>query len=130
MARSKIARLLSRSYEITLRGWFVVNGLKRLAKAEDKRAQLEKEKLFFRAHQKMRDKRLAAAEMIDAARYVYGDVLGWYLGPLENHCPICLGAEGKNFKSSRRPGIGWPSSAHPNCDCSPGAPWPQGQMIR
>ncbi len=130
MVRRRVARLLYRSYEITLRGWFVVNGLKRLAKAEDKRAQLEKEKLFFRAHQKMRDKRRAANEMIDAMADVYGPLLGWYLGPIEKHCVICIDAHGANFKVSRRPRIGWPSTVHDHCACSPGAPWPNGRMLR
>lgn len=130
MARSKAARLLSRSYEITLRGWFVVNGLKRIAKAEDKRAQLEKEKLFFALHQKARQRREAAARMIDEAADVYGPLLGWYAILDERTTADCRTRHGKNFRAKKKPRGGYPSQIHLNCRCSPGAPWPQGQLIR
>lgn len=130
MARSRVATLLSRAREITLRGWYAVNGLKRIARAEDPRAQLDKERVYFVSHQKARERRMAAARMIDEATDVYGPVLGWYAILDERTDADCRNAHGKNFRASKRPRIGYPSTVHLHCRCSPGAPWPNAQMLR
>lgn len=129
MAQRRLAFLLAKSKEITRRGWYIVNGLKRLAQAEDKRAQLEQERRFFAMHQKARDRRLAAARMIDEAVDVYGPVLGWYSVLQPNTDAHCRDNHGGNFRASRPPKGGYPSTVHLNCRCSPGAKWPNGRML-
>ena len=125
--RSIAGSILDR--EIALRGWFAVNALKRLWQAEDKRAQLEKEKRYFAAHRTMQDRRAKHAAIRDQMASLYGPVLGWYSvrGPTtEAHC---RNNHGKNFRASRRPRGGFPGEVHPNCQCTPGAPWPDGRVI-
>jgi len=90
---------------------------------------LKAEKANLEAHKRARKRRLAVDDAIEAARQVYGRTLGWYLGPNENHCPVCVDANGNNFRPRNPPSIGLPGAAHPHCDCSAGAPFPNGRML-
>jgi hypothetical protein len=87
------------------------------------------ERKHLQAHREARGSREAADRLSDAARDVYGRKLGWYLGPNENHCVVCQEAAGNNYYVSRPPSIGLPGAVHPHCDCSPGAPFPNGRVI-
>src|SRR5215212_9600187 len=95
--RSSVAAFLSRGEEAVLRGWFVVNALKRLSQAEDKRHQLEKEKTYFKAHTRARERRRAAADMVDSATQVYGPTLGWRAVLDDRTSADCRAAHNKNF---------------------------------
>lgn len=107
-----------------------MNGLKRLAKAEDKRAQLEKEKLFFALHQKARQRREAVARMVDEAASIHGDLLGWRAVIDDRTTVDCREAHNKNFRASRPPRRGFPGAVHPRCRCGISAPIPGAQTLR
>jgi hypothetical protein len=67
--------------------------------------------------------RLQAAGRVDGAAMTYGDLLGWYSTPDRNCTPECRDADGKNFRASRPPLIGYPGTTHANCRCAPGKPF-------
>lgn len=121
---SGVSSLSGTTEEIVKRGWFAVRAMKRIAKAPNKMKQFETEKRYFQAHQQAAINRQKVRQLMEANRKFFGDIGGWYLGPNENHCPICVGAAGNNFRFARPPLIGYPGSAHPNCNCSAGAPFP------
>jgi hypothetical protein len=127
---SGIASFVGLGEEVVKRGWFAVNALKRLVSAQDKRKQFDTEKRFFAAHKQASADRRKVDMMIDAVADVYGPLMGWYLGPNENHCAICIDAAGQNFRVERKPKRGWPGSSHVNCNCSPGAPFPGATLLR
>jgi hypothetical protein len=128
--RRGVAGLLNINEERLRRGWFAVNALKRLAKAEDKRTQWDKEKRYFEAHRQMGDRRARQAEIRDHMASLYGRKLGWYsvLGATTD--AHCAHNHGKNFYYDRRPRGGFPGEVHPHCKCTPGAPWPWGITLR
>lgn len=91
---------------------------------------LQSERRNFQAHVRAQEQRRASDDVSTAAAARYGRTLGWYLGPNENHCRVCLAAEGHNYDALRPPAIGVPGTPHPNCTCSPGAPFPDGKLLR
>lgn len=125
MGRTRdLATFLGIGEEIVKRGWFAVNALRRIAGANDKAKQFDTEKRHYSAHKQASQDRQKVRRLMDANREVFGEKGGWHLGPNENHCVICLGANGKNFYFAVPPAIGYPGSAHPNCNCSAGAAFP------
>lgn len=126
----KVAKTLNLDEEIVYRGWFALNSLKRMWNAENRRAQLDKEKRYFAAHRQMGDRRSHHAAIRDHMADLYGNRLGWYsvLSPTTD--PHCRRNHGKNFFAGRRPRGGFPGEVHPNCKCTPGAPWYGGRLIR
>lgn len=132
MARSGIASLISRGEEALKRGWFAVNALKRLAKAEDKRAQMQSERRYFKAHQDAQARRRVVSEQVDAAANRYGPLLGWRAQMDERTTGECRNANGRNFRADHRPAIGYPGTVHPHCRCEITAPYdaPKGRNLR
>jgi hypothetical protein len=128
--RRGLASRLGLGEETMRRGWMATRALRRLAGADDKLYQLGKEKRLFDRHRRAGKRRRDVDEAMDAQARVYGVVLGWYLGPNENHCEVCVNAHGKNFFVGRRPAIGFPGTVHGDtCGCSAGAPWPNAPML-
>lgn len=127
--RRGIATLASRGEEALMRGWFGLNALKRLATAEDRRAQLDTEKRYFKAHQDAQRKRRAVAAQVDAAAERYGPLLGWRAKMDERTTAECRDAHGKNFKATKPPAIGLPGTVHLHCRCEITEPYPNGRMI-
>jgi hypothetical protein len=89
------------------------------------------EKTYQAAHESARKARLAAAAEIDKAAADYGQPtddgrahwLGWYLsGTVNTHTVACEHADGRNFRTDRRPRIGWPGTVHYGCKCYAGPP--------
>lgn len=122
-ARRGLASLISRGEEALKRGWFGVNALKRIATNEDPRAQLAKEKTYFKAHKAAQEKRRAVAAQVDAAAARYGPLLGWRAKMDSRTTSECRDAHGRNFRADRRPEIGWPGTTHPHCRCEVVAPY-------
>ncbi len=118
--------------ELVRRALFGLNSVRRVARdvvgGKSVADSLSKERGNFEAHRMAQKRRLAVDRAVEAAREVYGDSLGWYLGPSENHCPICLRLAGNNFNPANPPG-GLPGSIHHNCSCSSGAQFPDGKIL-
>lgn len=91
---------------------------------------LEAERKNFKAHLRAQEQRSLSDEVTRAAAARYGRTLGWYLGPNENHCRVCLTAAGNNYDALHPPRIGIPGSVHMHCDCSPGASFPNGKLLK
>lgn len=132
-ARRAIAAKIGLDRETVMRGTFAVRALRRIVKPTDGGSQLDalkKEQRRLLAHQRAAAKRLAVDRLMDHMAVIHGVVLGWYLGPSENHCQICLAATGKNFFIGRRPVIGFPGAVHGHtCVCTAGAPFPNAVML-
>lgn len=90
---------------------------------------LAKERQNFDSHKAAARQRVAADRAAQDAREIHGEILGWYLGPNENHCEICPPLAGNNFYADNPPSEGSPGGVHPNCKCRAGAPHPGGELI-
>lgn len=128
MARG-FASLTSLAEEALMRGFFAINAIKRIAGAEDKRAQLANERTYFDAHKKAQKRRRAVMEQVDAAASRYGPVLGWRAQVDSRTTGECRQANGKNFRADRPPSIGYPGTVHPHCRCEITAPHTSGRML-
>jgi SPP1 gp7 family putative phage head morphogenesis protein len=84
----------------------------------------EAEDRYFNQHLEAMLNRARAANAVDRATKIYGDMLGWYARLDNRTSPECREANGKNFHASVRPPIGYPGSVHPHCRCKPGKPFP------
>ena len=119
--------------ELTRRALYGLNAARRIArnvlKGKPLPEAIEAERKNLELHRGARTNREAADRLVDAARDLYGRKQGWYLGPNEEHCKVCNDAAGNNFYVDRPPSIGLPGAAHPNCYCSPGAPFPDGRIL-
>lgn len=128
MARG-LASLTSLAEEALMRGFFAINAIKRIAAAEDKRAQLDNERTYFDAHKRASKRRRAVVEQVDAASARYGPVLGWKATLDARTTPECRNAHGSNFRADRPPSIGYPGATHPRCRCEVTAPHTNGRML-
>lgn len=80
------------------------------------RAQLERERRFYELHQAAMWNRARAAGQTDMAAAEYGDLLGWNT-VIDDHTSLeCKVANGKNYRASRMPKIGFPGAVHPFVD--------------
>lgn len=89
----------------------------------------EREQHYFRMHLHAVSQRQHAANRIDGLAMQHGDILGWYAVPDAKTTAECRAANGKNFRATIPPVIGWPGIVHTNCRCYPGPPWPRGRML-
>lgn len=120
--------------EALRRAHFAVRAARRVSRGvlggKTLQAALEAESKNFKAHLRAQDQRRASDDLTRAAATRFGRTLGWYLGPNENHCRVCLEASGNNYDALSPPRIGVPGSVHMHCDCSPGASFPDGKLLR
>ena len=127
------ARVKSAGRELLRRAAYGINAVRRVAgkvaAGEPVADALARERPNFEAHQAAGKQRVQADRDLEAARRKHGPVLGWYLGPNENHCEICPPLAGNNFHADRPPAVGPPGGVHPNCKCRAGAKHPAGRMI-
>lgn len=131
--RTGAAAKIGLGEEIVRRGLMAVNALRRIVGSgglDGMKKQLAKERKYFDSHRKLSKLRKKVRELMDQNAEVYGRKLGFYLGPNENHCSICISMNGKNFYADREPKNGYPGMVHPNCNCSAGAPFPNAPMLR
>ncbi len=123
------ARSLAKKANLRYRCAFIINALRRIAKAPDWKTALKREISFWKAHTKASARRMTVARRIDASRKLYGDLLGWY-ATLDNRTdPACRAADHRNFHALQPPVIGYPGSVHPRCRCLPGPPFPGAKMV-
>jgi hypothetical protein len=131
--RSLATTTRGRNRELVRRALYAINAVKRVGRkvlsGKTVKDALRTEQRNFKAHQGERTRRLASDRAIDAAVELYGPVLSWNLGPNENHCPVCVGRDGSNFRADAPPNGENPGSAHPHCECYAGPPRPEGGMI-
>lgn len=80
------------------------------------------EKRYYGQHLQAIIQRMQAASRADAAADKYGDLLGWYTIRDSRTSAECLAADGKNFRVTSMPLIGFPGAVHPGCRCYPGPP--------
>lgn len=93
------------------------------------RAQLERERRFYGMHQAAMWNRARAAGQTDMAAAEHGDLLGWNTVIDDRTSAECRAADGKNYRASRMPDIGFPGSAHPACRCFPGPARPGAPLL-
>jgi hypothetical protein len=93
------------------------------------RAQLERERRFYGMHQQAMWNRATAAGKADMAAAEHGPLLGWNTVIDGRTSPECRAADGKNFRVTAMPLIGFPGAVHPHCRCFPGPPHPGGHLL-
>lgn len=126
-------RVRSAGRELLRRAVYAVRAVRRIAgkvaAGERVPEAVAKERANFDAHKRAGAERVKADRDLDAARRRHGPILGWYLGPNENHCNVCPPLAGNNFRADFPPDVGPPGAVHPNCKCRAGSPHPSGRMI-
>ena len=90
---------------------------------------VSRENVYFLQHVNADAERIASATTLDAVSAQYGDIVGWYANDDERVTPECREANGKNFRVSDPPAIGYPGSTHVSCRCYPGPPHPGAEML-
>ena len=123
--------------ELFYRAAYILAAARRITRSVRAGSSLEEavaaEKSYQAAHESARKARLKAAADIDAAARTQGTPidgtnahwLGWYLSSGPNtHTVACEHADGRNFRTDRRPRIGWPGTVHYGCRCYAGPPHP------
>jgi hypothetical protein len=123
------ARAIALRANLRYRAAFVINALRRIAAAPDWKIALKRELGFWKAHVKASQRRVTVARRIDAARRLYGDMLGWYARMDERTSAECRAADHRNFSALQPPVIGFPGSVHPHCRCIPGPPIPGAKLV-
>lgn len=111
------------------RAAFIINAIRRVAAAPDKKAAIAREMDFFKAHLKAGQRRVLVGKRVDVARKRYGSLLGWYAKMDARTSAECRAANGRNFLALEPPVIGYPGGVHPNCRCVPGPPFPGAKMV-
>lgn len=123
------------------RAAYVVSAAQRMAtemtEAQSKGESIEaalseavsRENIYFLQHTRADSSRMASANRIDSLAIQHGDTLGWYSAKDGKTTPECLAANGKNFRASDPPKIGYPGSVHVECRCSPGPPHRGAEML-
>lgn len=110
------------------RAWYILNAVERLEKAEaegpEALARAEAmEAHYFRLHLRAVQNRIETAAVVDDAVKHWGDLLGWRAVMDSRTTAECRAANGKNFRASVPPAIGYPGAVHPSCRCVPTAPY-------
>ena len=120
--------------ELYYRAAYILAASNRIARSVAHGSSLDEavsaEKTYQAAHESARKARLLAAANVDVAAAQYGvptddgqaHWLGWYLGGAHSHTAACVHADGRNFRTDRRPVIGWPGTVHYGCKCAAGPP--------
>jgi hypothetical protein len=141
MASVGLAQRNMISTNATRRAAYVISATRRIAdqmtEAQSNGGSLEEaiseaislENTYFRQHIQADAARMTAANSIDMLATEYGDVLGWYSSKDSRTTPECLAANGKNFRASEPPVIGYPGSVHVSCRCHPGPPHRDAEML-
>lgn len=123
------ARAIALRANLRYRAAFIINALRRIAKAPDWKIALKRELDFWKAHQRASKRRVTMARRIDAARRLYGDMLGWYAVMDNRTSAECRAADHRNFSALQPPVIGYPGTVHPHCRCIPGPPIPGAKLV-
>lgn len=127
-------RITGAGRELLRRGLYAVNAARRVAgevaAGKPVSEALAKERSNFDSHKAAGKQRVEADRDLDAARRRHGPVLGWYLGPAEQHCEICPPLAGNNFYADNPPSAGPPGGVHPNCKCRAGRKHPAGRLLK
>ena len=122
--------------ELYYRAAYILAASRRISRSVANGSSLEEavsaEKTYQAAHESARKARLTSAHNIDVAAEQYGvptddgkaHWLGWYLGGANTHTVACDHADGRNFRTDKRPVIGWPGTVHYGCRCMAGPPHP------
>lgn len=90
---------------------------------------ISRENSYFVQHVNADAQRVVSASTVDALAGQYGDVLGWYAYEDGRTSPECAEANGKNFRASEPPNIGYPGVVHVACRCYPGPPHREAEML-
>lgn len=128
-AKGTTARAIALRANLRYRAAFIINALRRIAAAPDWKTALKRELGFWKAHTTASKRRSTIARRIDAARKLYGDMLGWYATMDTRTSGECRAADHRNFNALQPPVIGYPGSVHPHCRCLPGPPIPGAKMV-
>lgn len=132
-AKAGSAAAESERLEPGLRAAYVLSASQRVARAVREgvpEAQaLATERRYFNQHLEAMKNRAAVSLVVDAAASKFGDELGWYSVLDSRTSPECRRANGKNFRASRMPGIGYPGAVHTHCRCKPGKPHRTNQTV-
>lgn len=119
--------------EASYRAAFVLNSSRRIQRQIDANRNpleaVDSERRYWKMHLQAQKGREAAAEQVDRIATLWGDLLGWYAERDERTTPECQAANGKNFRASEVPLIGYPGTVHPNCRCKAGPPHAGAQMV-
>lgn len=90
---------------------------------------VSKENVYFLQHVNADAERIASATSIDSVAARYGDIIGWYANDDERVTAECRAANGKNFRVSDPPSIGYPGATHVECRCYPGPPHANAELL-
>lgn len=93
------------------------------------RAQLDRERRYYAQHQQAMWQRATAAGRVDLAAAEHGDLLGWNTVHDDKTSADCRRADGRNFRATRPPLIGYPGTVHVGCRCYPGPPHPNAPLL-
>jgi hypothetical protein len=111
------------------RAQFVLSAGKRLAgDVRQARAQgkpvaralldgLARERRYYGLHVAAMWQRATAAGRVDMEAAVHGDLLRWNTVLDSRTSPECRAMDGRLFRASRMPAIGFPGAVHPSCRC-------------
>lgn len=111
------------------RAAFLVNSAWRVHLAPDPQAQLAREQSFWNMHVQASNRRLYASQGVEEAQGQYGDLLGWYATLDARTTPDCRAADGRNFRATDPPVIGYPGAVHLRCRCKPGRAHIDAKMV-
>lgn len=118
---SAVARA-QRAREAYFRAAYLINAAQRIAASlgdgATPRHALQREKPYWRGHERARMARMKAAARIAQLAAMFGPLLGWYAHDDDRTTPECLAADGTNFSALTPPAVGWPGTLHGGtCRC-------------
>lgn len=112
------------------RAAFLVNSSRRVAAADDPKAQLERERAYWQAHVAASNRRMMMAKAAEEAQKKYGWLLvGWHATIDARTSDECRAAHGRNFDPTDPPYIGYPGAVHLFCRCVSGPPFPGAKLV-
>jgi len=85
-------------------------------------AGMARERRYYSMHLAAMWNRATAAGKTDMAALEHGDFLSWNAVMDARTSTECRAADGRLFRASVMPAIGWPGSVHPHCRCFAGPP--------
>lgn len=128
---------------LTYRALYAIAAQKRIAAAmakdtggsdEEKLSRaLETEESYFKAHLGASERREKGEALNLAAAEIHGPILGWvHTGTSETHRPSHVKASGKNYRVESPPRATMRAlpGTEPGCDCVPGPPFPNTEVMQ
>ncbi|UTN93011.1 capsid maturation protease [Streptomyces phage Marky] len=127
--KQKSAEWIADMANLRYRAAFIINALRRILAAPDKKIAMKRELDYWKAHIRAGQRRKLMGRRVDFVAKRHGELLGWYAKMDDRTSAECRAADGRNFLAFTPPVIGYPGGVHPHCRCVPGPPHPGAKMV-